>query len=110
MAKLKLSPCPSAALVRFRGADAEFYNWHRGRPSSKALLNRLSAASKAGRGGIRAGRSAGTVLISPIITLSALRLLLLGELVRRAAGSTADDRRTAVGPDRAEPQNAAHGP
>src|SRR3954467_2993899 len=58
-----------------------------GQLSSKDFLNRSKAASKAGRGGARVGRSARAVLISPIITLSASRLLLLGELVSRAAGS-----------------------
>src|SRR3954454_7538257 len=83
-------PCPSAAQVGFRCAGAEVYTCQRGRPSSKAFLNRFSAASSAGRGGGRADRSADAVLISPIITLSASRLLLLGELVNRAAGSPKD--------------------
>src|SRR3954449_8117307 len=57
-----------------------------GRLSSKAFLNRFSAASKAGGGGVGAGRSASAVLISPIITLSASLPLLLGELSGRAVG------------------------
>src|SRR3954467_2417112 len=87
------------AMAQFRCAGAEFYHGQRGRPSSKAFLNRSSAALKAGGGGGRAGRSASAVLISPIITFSASRLLLLGELSGRAAGSPVDGRRTAGRPE-----------
>src|SRR3954467_8107099 len=71
------------------------------RLSSKAFFQRSSAASSAvfckyGCGGLG--------LISPIITLSPSRLLLLGEISGRAAGSPADEE------DHAEPQNAAHEP
>src|SRR3954453_18467290 len=72
-----------------------------GRLSSKAFLNRFSAAAKAGSGGGSADSSAGTVPNSPIITLDASLLLLLGELVSRA-GSTAVERRSRAG--RPEPR------
>src|SRR3954471_6683192 len=59
---------------------------------SKASLNRFSAASKAGGGGVGAGRSASAVLISPIITFTASLPLLLGELSGRAIRRPGDGR------------------
>src|SRR3954452_12700163 len=44
-------------------------------------------------------RPTSAVLMSPIITLDASRLLFLGELVSRAVGSPVDGRRVAAGPE-----------
>src|SRR4051794_30461560 len=96
------------AMAQFRCAGAEFYHGQRGRLSSKAFLNRSSAALKAGGGGGSAGRSGSAVLISPIITLSASRLLFFGEISTRAAGSPTGGRRDAGRPEpRRDPERCS---